>query len=94
MEKIEKLTAAVTRLAERVEDLEDLRDLEQAIAENGDKPLVPWGQVKAELELDWHAAVWVRRHSAFCPRSQVALGNALAEAIPLPISARNGISRD
>jgi len=52
MEKIEKLTAAVMRLEERIEDLEDLRDLEQAIVENGNKPLVPWEQVKAELELD------------------------------------------
>jgi len=52
LEKIEKLAATVMRLEERVEDLEDLRDLEQAIAENGDKPLIPWDQVKAELELD------------------------------------------
>jgi len=35
---------------ERLEDLEDLRDLEQAIAENGGKPLIPWDQVKAELD--------------------------------------------
>jgi hypothetical protein len=49
-EKIEKLTAAVMRLEQRLEDLEDLRGLEQAIAENGDKPLIPWEQVKAELE--------------------------------------------
>jgi hypothetical protein len=52
LEKIEKLTTAVMRLEERIEDLEDLRDLEQAIAENGNTPLIPWEQVKAELELD------------------------------------------
>lgn len=52
LEKIESLTQTVTRLQERVEDLEDLRDLEEAIAENAGKPLLPWEQVKAELELD------------------------------------------
>ena len=52
LEKIETLNQAVARLQERVEDLEDLRDLEAAIAENADKPLIPWEQAKAELELD------------------------------------------
>lgn len=51
LEKLESLSQTVARLEERLEDLEDLRDLEEAIAENGDKPLVPWEQVKAELEL-------------------------------------------
>jgi len=32
--------------------LEDLRDLEAAIAENAGKPLIPWEQVKPELELE------------------------------------------
>jgi hypothetical protein len=35
-----------------VEDLEDLRDLEKAIEENGDRPLIPWAQVKGQLDLD------------------------------------------
>ena len=52
LEKIETLNQAWTRLQERVEDLEDLRDLEEAIAENADKPLIPWEQVKPELELE------------------------------------------
>ena len=52
LEKIETLNQAVARLQERVEDLEDLRDLEVAIAENADKPLIPWEQVKTELELE------------------------------------------
>jgi hypothetical protein len=52
LEKIETLNQAVTRLQERVEDLEDLRDLEEAIAENAGKPLIPWEQVKPELELE------------------------------------------
>jgi hypothetical protein len=52
LEKIETLNQAVARLQERVEDLENLRDLEEAIAENADKPLIPWEQVKLELELE------------------------------------------
>ena len=52
LEKIETLNQAVTRLQERVEDLEDLRDLEEAIVENLGKPLIPWEQVKPELELE------------------------------------------
>ena len=52
LEKIESLSQTVTRLQERMEDLEDLRDLEEAIAENAGKPLLPWEQVKAELDLD------------------------------------------
>jgi hypothetical protein len=50
LEKIETLNQAVARLQQRVEDLEDLRDLESAIAENAGKSLIPWEQVKAELE--------------------------------------------
>lgn len=50
LEKIEALNQSVARLQQRIEDLEDLRDLETAIAENGDKPLIPWEQVKADIE--------------------------------------------
>jgi len=39
-------------LRERVEDLEDLRDLEEAIAENGNEPLIPWEEAKKDLELE------------------------------------------
>ena len=42
----------MARLQQRVEDLEDLRDLEAAITENARKPLIPWDQVKADLELE------------------------------------------
>ena len=52
LKKIRELNQAVVRLQERVEDLEDLRDLETAIAENAGKPLVPWEQAKAELDLE------------------------------------------
>lgn len=50
LEKIESLNQTVARLQRRIEDLEDLHDLEAAIAENADKPLIPWEQVKVELE--------------------------------------------
>jgi len=52
LEKIDSLSQTVARLQERVEDLEDLRDLEEAIAENGGKPLIPWEQIKAEIGLE------------------------------------------
>jgi hypothetical protein len=52
LEKVEALTKAVERLQQRIEDLEDLRDLQAAVAENGNDPLIPWEQAKAELELD------------------------------------------
>ena len=44
LEKTETLNQAVARLQQRVEDLEAV------IAENAGKPLIPWEQVKAELE--------------------------------------------
>jgi len=51
MDRIETLTRTVERLVERVEDLEDNRDLEQAIADNANKPLVSWENAKALLDL-------------------------------------------
>ena len=52
LEKIETLNQAMTRLQERVEDREDLRDLEEAIAENADKPLIPWEQTSRNWSLN------------------------------------------
>ena len=52
LEKLQKLESAVARLQERIEDLEDLRDLEEAITENGDKPLIPWEEAKKDLDLE------------------------------------------
>ena len=46
------LAKTVERLQERIENLEDLRDLQAAIAENANKPLIPWEQAKAELDLE------------------------------------------
>ncbi len=55
LEKIESLTQTVRQLESRVEELEsheDLRDLGKAIRENNGKPLVPWEEAKALLDLD------------------------------------------
>jgi hypothetical protein len=52
LEKVETLAKTVESLKQRIEDLEDLRDLQAAVAENGNEPLIPWQQVKAELELE------------------------------------------
>ncbi|HEX4638113.1 MAG TPA: hypothetical protein VH170_01355 [Chthoniobacterales bacterium] len=51
LKKIDMLNEAVAKLKQRVEDLEDLRDLETAIAENADKPLIPWDKAKVELDI-------------------------------------------
>lgn len=40
------------RLRGRVEDLEDLRELNEAIARNQGRKLVPWDQAKKELGLE------------------------------------------
>ena len=44
--------AEFTALCERLEDLEDLRLLDQARAENGDKPGISIEQLKAELGIN------------------------------------------
>ncbi len=48
---LRELAAELERLKERVEDLEDARELDAAIRRNGDLPLVPWEQVKDEIDL-------------------------------------------
>jgi hypothetical protein len=52
LERIDLLSKVVAQLQARIEDLEDLRDLEVAIAENAGKPLIPWEEVKADLQLE------------------------------------------
>lgn len=49
---LELLYRELHALRQRVEDLEDLRELEEAIAENGDQPLIAWDDAKKDLELD------------------------------------------
>lgn len=48
---MQQLAAKLARLSERVEDLEVTRDLDTAISRNGEKPLIPWDQAKADLSL-------------------------------------------
>ena len=55
--KSEKITLdglhdELIRLRERVEDLEDLRELNEAVARNQGKKLIPWSVAKRELELE------------------------------------------
>lgn len=49
---LKRMSAELAQLRARVEDLEDLRDLNAAIARNGGKRGLPWGQAKKELGLD------------------------------------------
>ena len=42
----------LNRLRERVEDLEDLRELNEAIARNKGKRLVPWDEAKKGLDVE------------------------------------------
>jgi len=49
---LEKVYRELQVLRERVEDIEDLHDLEEAIAENAGKPLIPWEEAKKDLDLD------------------------------------------
>jgi hypothetical protein len=48
---LESLAAEMRRLEERVEDMEDLIELRSAVERNAGKPVVPWEQVKADLDL-------------------------------------------
>jgi hypothetical protein len=40
------------RLRERVEDLEDLRELNEAVARNRGKKLIPWAEAEKELGIE------------------------------------------
>ena len=40
------------QMSQTVEDIEDARIIERAKRANGDKPRIPWAQVKKELQLD------------------------------------------
>ena len=50
-----QLTQAKTllrRMSQTVEDIKDARTIERAKRANGNKPRIPWAQVKKELQLD------------------------------------------
>jgi hypothetical protein len=40
------------QMRQTVEDIEDARTIERAKRTNGNKPRIPWAQVKKELHLD------------------------------------------
>jgi len=44
--------ALLRRMSQTVEDIEDARTIERAKRANGNKPRIPWAQVKKELKLD------------------------------------------
>ena len=44
--------ALLRRMSQTVEDIEDARTIERAKRANGNKPRIPWAQVKKELQLD------------------------------------------
>jgi hypothetical protein len=44
--------ALLRRMRQTVEDIEDARIIERAKRANGNKPRIPWSQVKKELQLD------------------------------------------
>ena len=44
--------ALLRRMSQTVEDIEDARTIERAKRANGNKPRIPWAQVKKELHLD------------------------------------------
>ena len=44
--------ALLRKMSQTVEDIEDARTIERAKRANGNKPRIPWAQVKKELQLD------------------------------------------
>jgi hypothetical protein len=44
--------ALMRQMRQTVEDIEDARTIERAKRANGNKPRIPWAQVKKELRLD------------------------------------------
>ena len=49
---LRQLSAELDQLRERIEDLEDLRDLREAVRRNNGKRLIPWSEVRKQLDLD------------------------------------------
>ena len=44
--------ALLRQMSRTVEDIEDARTIERAKRANGNKPRIPWSQVKKELQLE------------------------------------------
>ena len=49
---LRSLYVELQRLRDRVEDLEDLRELNEAVARNQGRKLIPWEQAGRHLGLD------------------------------------------
>jgi predicted RND superfamily exporter protein len=47
--------ASLDDILEEIEDILDIMAVEEAWAEQGDEPLIPWEQVKKELDAKKHA---------------------------------------
>ena len=50
--QVAEARALLHRMQETIEDIEDARIIERAKEANGNKPRIPWSQVKKELKLD------------------------------------------
>ncbi|MBI3417275.1 MAG: hypothetical protein HY043_18445 [Verrucomicrobia bacterium] len=51
--QVAQAKALMRTMRQTVEDIEDARIIERAKKANGEKPLIPWSQVKKELGLDF-----------------------------------------
>lgn len=52
-QQVTQAKALMKRMRETIEDIEDARIIEQAKRANGNKPRIPWSQVKKEFGFDF-----------------------------------------
>jgi len=52
-QQVAQAKALMKRMRETIEDIEDARIIEQAKRANGNKPRIPWSQVKKEFGFDF-----------------------------------------
>jgi len=50
--QVAQAKALMRQMRRTVEDIEDARTIERAKRANGNKPRIPWAQVKRELQVD------------------------------------------
>jgi len=50
--QVAQARALLRRMQETIEDIEDARTIERSKAANGNKPRIPWSQIKKDLKLD------------------------------------------
>ena len=50
--QVAQARSLLRRMQETIEDIEDARIIERAKTAHGNKPRIPWSQVKKELKLD------------------------------------------